>query len=533
MSNKKHTGSYYTPDYLSDFIVKRVSLHLTGGKTISIFEPSVGNGSILNALRKSDIFKKYDDILITALDINKIEINKAKSEIADIKNIKSSFEHCDFLDYIQKEKKLHHLIIGNPPYIKKNLLAEKQITICQEIHKEAGLSNNSIKNIWTAFLVKSTLLLENDGILAFVLPSELLQVKFAEELREFIQVQFQRVEIYTFTDLLFECKGQDTIILLGFKQSENKGVFYSNIENKKQLDSSLNLTKKDILVKSNVKWTHHILDSEELIFLHKVQEQLKSVSFYCDSKPGIVTAANSYFIVNKATEEKYGLNTYTKPIIQKGVYVNGSVVFSKEDYNQLTADGKPTRILCFKDEDIEYINEPVDSYLKLGEAEDIPKRYKCQIRKNWFVIPNISTPPDGFFFKRCHHYPKLLKNEANVWVTDSAYKINMNKGFEINHLIYSFYNSLTLVFSELTGRYYGGGVLELTPMEFKKLPMPFLSVTNDEFTSFTELFEKKNQIEDVIYKNDFLILNTAIKLNSEEIQRVQQIRSKLIRKRMR
>ena len=36
MSNKKHTGSYYTPDYLSDFIVKRVSLHLTGGKTISI-----------------------------------------------------------------------------------------------------------------------------------------------------------------------------------------------------------------------------------------------------------------------------------------------------------------------------------------------------------------------------------------------------------------------------------------------------------------------------------------------------------------
>ena len=260
---------------------------------------------------------------------------------------------------------------------------------------------------------------------------------------------------------------------------------------------------------------------------------MNPISFYCDSKPGIVTAANHFFIVDKNTEEKYGLSAYTQPIIQKGFFVNGSVVFGKEDYNQLLSDGKPAKVLCFKNEDKTCINKQVNSYLKLGEDAEIPKRYKCRIRENWFVIPNISTPPNGFFFKRCHHYPKLLKNEANVLVTDSAYKINMNGEHNINHLIYSFYNSLTLVFSELEGRYYGGGVLELTPMEFKKLPMPILATTDKEFESFAKSFEKKSRIDDILSKNDFYILNTTIGLNAGEVKRIQEIRAKLIQKRMR
>ncbi len=532
MTNKKHTGSYYTPDYLSDFIVNRISMQLPRGEHISIFEPSVGDGSFLNSLSKTDIFNQYENIQITALDINKNELDKAEEIISEINCLKT-FRNCDFLDYVKDETQKYSLIIGNPPYIKKNLLKDTQITICQEIHKEAELSDNSIKNIWTAFLIKSVQLLEDNGVLAFVLPAELLQVKFAEELRHYIQSHFQRIEIYTFSNLLFECKGQDTIVLLGFKQSNDRGVFYANVENKEKLNTQLSLTKKDILVKSDVKWTHHILDSDDLNFLHRIQKQLKPISSYCDSKPGIVTAANRFFIVDKNTEEKYGLSSYTQPIIQKGLFVNGSVVFDNEDYRQLLSDGKPAKVLCFKDEDAKYLSIQVQSYLKIGVDAEIPDRYKCKKRGNWYVIPNISKPAEGFFFKRCHHYPKLLKNEANVLTTDSAYIINMKEGYNINQLIYSFYNSLTLVFSELEGRYYGGGVLELTPKEFKKLPVPVLDITDEDFNTFTKDFEKKSQIEDILNRNDFNILNTSVGLNTEEIDHIQKIRTKLIQKRMR
>jgi adenine-specific DNA-methyltransferase len=532
MTDKKHTGSYYTPDYLSDFMVSRIVMQLPQEEYLSILEPSVGDGSFLSALDKIGVLRKYENIQITALDINKDELEKAKKSIQSIICSKA-FKHTDFLDYVKNDTQQYHLIIGNPPYIKKNLLTEQQIAICQEMHEEAGLSKHSIKNIWTSFLIKSIQKLKNNGILAFVLPAELLQVKFAEELRKYIQFQFQRIEIYTFSDLLFECKGQDTIVLLGFKQSKNKGIFYTNIENKEQLNDIPVLNQKDILVKSDVKWTHHILDSDDLTFLHKIQEGLKPVKTYCDSKPGIVTAANKFFIVDKDTEEKYELEPYTQPIIQKGFFVNGSIVFNDENYIQLLSEGKPARVLCLKDEDKAIINEQVKTYLKIGKNSKIPERYKCKIRKNWFVVPNISTPPDGFFFKRCHLYPKLLKNEANVLVTDSAYKINMNEEYKLNDLIYSFYNSLTLTFSELEGRYYGGGVLELTPNEFKKLPVPMVNISKEIFDEYTKQFEQKTRIEDVLNRNDFFILNTSIGLTMEDIQRIQGIRNKLIQKRMR
>ena len=51
-------------------------------------------------------------------------------------------------------------------------------------------------------------------------------------------------------------------------------------------------------------------------------------------------------------------------------------------------------------------------------------------------------------------------------------------------ICYSFYNSLTLLMSEIEGRFYGGGVLELTPSEFRRLPIYYTEPTDAEFAAF-------------------------------------------------
>ena len=62
-----------------------------------------------------------------------------------------------------------------------------------DIHLEQNLSNKRINNIWTAFLVSAISKLEDDGILAFVLPLELLQVKFTSEIRELLKQKKQKL----------------------------------------------------------------------------------------------------------------------------------------------------------------------------------------------------------------------------------------------------------------------------------------------------------------------------------------------------
>ncbi len=520
--SKKHTGSYYTPKYLAEFISKRLLNHFKNRTRLSILEPSVGDGAFLESITNY----RNQSVHITALDINSNELIKAEKKWTQ----RGDFINKDFLEYSSLCK--FTAVIGNPPYVKKNRLSLKQIELCKNIHSNENLSEVSVKNIWTTFLVKANTLLVKNGILAFILPSELLQVKFAEEIREYLKKEFERIEIFTFNDLLFECKGQDTIVLFAYKKAKNKGEYFTNISSRESLkQNQFKLNNNNLLVESKVKWTHHFLTSDELTFIDNLKKELKTVNHYSDSKPGIVTAANKFFIIDKQTEKKYNLSRHTKPIIQKGLFVNGSVVFNDSDIQSLEDASRPTKLLQLNNGD--RLSKKVREYLAIGEREEIPDRYKCKIRNNWYVIPNISVKPDAFFFKRSHLYPKLLKNNSNALVTDSAYKIEMRNGYDLNSFIYSFYNTLTLVLSEIEGRYYGGGVLELIPSEFKKLSIPYVEIDNTQFDDFIKNFQNKNSIEHLLAQNDFNILNSSLGINKDDIDKLTSIRKKLTDKRMR
>ena len=312
MTDKKNTGSYYTPSHLANFISKRVLSHFEGRTRISVLEPSVGDGAFVEELAKPSNI----NIKLTALDINQEELNKASDKW---NNKSSTFIKTDFLEYPNNKK--FSAIIGNPPYVKKNRLTQEQIALSKIIHQNEGLTEASVKNIWTTFLIKANTLLVGRGVIAFVLPAELLQVKFAEEVREYLKNEFERIEIFTFDDLMFECKGQDTIVLFAYKKAKAKGEFFANIKSKETLgQNSFGLKSNSLLVDSKIKWTHHFLTSDELTFIYNLKKELRNVNYYSDSKPGIVTAANKFFIVDKETEKQYNLSKYTKPIIQKGFF---------------------------------------------------------------------------------------------------------------------------------------------------------------------------------------------------------------------
>jgi adenine-specific DNA-methyltransferase len=173
----------------------------------------------------------------------------------------------------------------------------------------------------------------------------------------------------------------------------------------------------------------------------------------------------------------------------------------------------------------------VKAYLLLGKKNNIHTGYKCRNRQPWYNIPVVWAPV-GVVFKRSHLYPKLIRNDANALVTDAAYRIIPSDGYNIESIIYSFYNSFTLTFCELNGRYYGGGVLELTPSEFKSLPFPYKNIAPKEFTQFGSKFKDSEKMSDLIKENDVALLS-VLGLEPPEIKRIQKIREKLLAHRLR
>jgi len=529
VTNKKLTGSYYTPKIIADFLVVYLSAKLECNH-LTILEPSAGDGIFIQSLYKHESISKRINKVV-AVEREKTELSKVKM-ITKRKSLRTI--HSDFLNFQINNKQKFNLVIGNPPYIKKNLLEEKQVALCEELHKIYPLlSKNKIKNIWTAFLVRSINFVNRNGILALVLPSELLQVKFAAELRTLILKEFERVEIFTFNELLFkDCKGQDTLLLIGERKSKDKGVFYCNIDKLADLENKKFTLAQNVNIRES-KWTHHHLTTDEIVLLEKVKKELNVTNHYCTSKAGIVTAANDYFIINAKTVQEYSLKKYVKEIIQKGSFVNGSVILSKDEFEDLIKQSKPTFLIALDKTSKIKINEKINHYFEKGLALKINERYKASIRDTWYEVPNIGTPPEAFFFKRCNEYPKFIKNNADVLATDSAYTIAMNNGYNIETLIISFYNSLTLSFAELNGRYYGGGVLELTPNEFKNLPVPYIDFNVKDFNSFANDFKNKSSIKDICKKNDTLILKSIDKdLDSDSINKIFNIREKLYLRRI-
>lgn len=535
MINQKENGSYYTPEIMSDFIVKRIfdTKFYKLPKKISVLEPSVGDGIFVQSLLNNSISKNTD----AALDIverDSEELEKAKSLFKNSKNKKIKLEsHLqDFLDFQKANKKKYDLVIGNPPYIKKNHLTKKQLELCEKIHQKAGLSDKKIKNIWTAFLISGVESLTENGIISFVLPAELLQVSYAKELRDYLRKTLHKIEVFAFNELVFDGIEQDVIIIIGTKSSKQKGVSFFQA-------NKLTDLKEPHLIPGNTnidrdtldKWTNYILSEEELNFLDVFKQDIKAVKDYAKVQVGIVTAANNFFIIDKKVVDKYELKPYTKKILQKSSLIPQSLSVTLNDFSVLENKGKPVFLLALPDESDDSLSNKVKEYIKAGESNNVHQGYKCLIRNNWFHVSSVWAS-EGLFIKRSNLFPRILTNDAGIMVTDAFYRISMNDGLDIKSLAFCFFNSLTFIFTELEGRYYGGGVLELVPNEFKNISVPYFKIKAKDVEKLDQMLRSRKPLGEILKYTNQIVLKEKLKLSDREIREINKIYSKLVNRRL-
>ena len=523
----KKLGSYYTPEPLIDFALSRIEKSF-GNRKLHILEPGCGDGRFITRIHSKGIIGEPYSTLI---EIDDTSYADAKNNLANLNHTRVVQQ--DFLFYESPENKKFDLIIGNPPYISKKLLSSDQIQQIQKILTGAGVSSRADKNIWPAFVVKSVGLLKENGQICFILPFDLLQVKYGEDVQRLLEKEFNQIEIYNIKGRIFEAS-QNTVLLIASKHSSRKGIFYSEVttedinSSSRDFDSVIPSTPP-LAANGHMKWRSMILSAEELRFINGLAKNIKPVSDYITSKPGLVTAANSFFIVNEETLEKFNLSRYAKPIIQKSSFVNGEASMSAESYQKILDAQKPCFFLDFSNY-TKGQNELADQYLELGEGQNIHSRYKCLKRKIWFKVP-IVEPGEAVIFKRCHLYPKLLGNK-NFYTTDSAYNISPKNGVCMNSFIQSFYNPLTLCFAELQGRHYEGGVLEMTPNEFRMLPLPYLKFSKSDYADFLIRFSRKKSVFDSISDTSVRQNFKHLGINKQQFDELNRIYRKLVKLRI-
>lgn len=490
-TNQKLRGAYYTPLQLADAMVGLFADENLG----RVLEPSCGDGVFIDSLASNNLLDKIDSL--TAVEIDASEAEKARVRYKNTKNIKVLTE--DFLDFYERcyKKERYDLILGNPPYIRYQYLTEKQREIQSQILTSHGMKSNKLINSWVCFLVACVQMLSDNGRIAFVVPAEILQVAYAEDLRLFLTDQLSKITLITFEKLVFPEIEQEVLVFIGEKGGEEKGiriVEMNTLEDFKTLDLSKNGYQKVQHVKE--KWTKYFISANEAELIQKIRADDRFAPFkdYGIINVGITTGNNDYFSITKETEQQYDLQSVTLPLIGRSSHAHG-IYFTELDWRSNADNGKKAMLIRFPDTSYESYPEQHRAYIRLGEKAEQHKGYKCSIRDRWYIVPSVWVP-DAFFLRRNNIYPKFVLNRCGAVSTDTMHRMKFNESVDPLNVLLSYYNSISFAFSEICGRSYGGGVLEILPGEMGNILLP--KITNID----PQLRERLlSQVDTIVRKN--------------------------------
>jgi len=532
---QKIRGGYYTPKPIADFLARWA----IQTPTTKVLEPSCGDGILLESAIETLISLDAEKIdiknLVQGIELDPQEAQKASERIHAHDDLQlAHIDIGDFFTYCQTylfEDRLFDAIIGNPPFIRYQNFPEHQRTIAFYLMQRAGLHPNRLTNSWVPFLVAATLLLKKTGRLAMVIPAELLQVNYAAELRYFLSNYYSYLTLITFKKLVFNGIQQEVVLLLGEKNgSDHTGMRTIELDGIDDLTSYEYATFLGEHLKemdhSTEKWTMYFLDEEELqlIRMLKAHPKLTIASNVIDVDVGIVTGLNEFFVLTEQQVEKYSLKPYTHRIVGRSAHLPG-ILFSESDWLDNVEKQSPAFLFNPPDEPLYRLPIELKEYVTSGEEKGLNKGYKCRIRNRWYVVPSVWIPT-AFMLRQVHHYPKIILNDAAATCTDTIHRVRLRNGTPARIVAMAFLNSLTFAFSEVIGRSYGGGVLELEPNEAEKLPLPLIGADRLDLNELDRHLREGN-ISTVLDITDEVLLRQGVGLSIEETRMLRGIWQKL------
>jgi adenine-specific DNA-methyltransferase len=360
-------------------------------------------------------------------------------------------------------------IVGNPPFIRSHLFPESSRALAFTIMARMGFRPSRLMSTWLPFLAVCCGLLKPTGRLAMVIPEEFLAVSYADELRGFLLRHFRRV-VVCFPDANIFPEVQQAVVLLLCENTAGAptGLFtigYSDLE-----EGNHDATQGAQPWKWNSKWSHLFLSASERRCVDHWWSEIgwKSISEYGRVEVGIVTGDNDYFILRPRDAGRFPENCLV-PIITSARALRG-IRFDTDDFRQVVAEDRPAYLLNLQ-QPRSMLAPIVRDYLDVGEREKVSQRFKCRVREPWYAVPSV-WQPDAILLRQAGDMARLIHLAKKCAATDTIHRVTWKQPSRGRRHTASFMNTWTLLASEITGRSYGGGVLELMPGEANKLPIP-------------------------------------------------------------
>lgn len=375
MNKRKQCGMYYTPTKIVKSAIENLLSKNEINPNDKILDCCCGTGNFLLNLPDSVKLEQIygNDIDIISSHITKINL-ALKYNIRDLKILDKNITNFDFLtEYNQAG---FSYIIGNPPWgfcfskAQKKALSKDYLTARRENVESFDL-----------FIEKSLFILKKDGILTFVLPESVLNVKSHLAIRQIIK-ENNSIQYIHYLGNIFDgvnCPGIVLQIRHTKHSMKTSGMVICTEKNIFEISTERDFDIDNFSFKTS--------DSEYKL-LKKIQnpKDKKYLKNNADFALGIVTGNNKLYLSSKKSETNeviikgsdispYKINdgknfiTYDKNLFQQSAplemyraceklvykFISNKLVFAYDNLQRLTLNSCNILIPKVKDMNIKYI----------------------------------------------------------------------------------------------------------------------------------------------------------------------------------
>jgi len=217
-------------------------------------------------------------------------------------------------------------IIGNPPYIRIQILIETNPDISKYYSKKYVTGKRGNYDIYVLFVEKSIQLLKKNGLLGYILPHKFMLADYGRNLRKILAENRLLEKIISFSDKqVFEGATTYTCLLFLSKKNKEK-IQYFEISNS-NIQAELNKLSSNNFISinySNINEEDWVFRDEKIMdLLDKLDNKTQPLGCFCDRIfQGIRTSANNVYILKKVDK-----NTYYSKYLDENISIEKDLLY--------------------------------------------------------------------------------------------------------------------------------------------------------------------------------------------------------------
>lgn len=466
-------GQFWTPDWVAEPMTE----YVLASQSKVVFDPAVGAGAFFRAA-KVIASENAMRVSLAGMEIDPAALTQALESGLDQDDL-ASVTIGDFV--LQPPQTKFSAIVANPPYIRHHRLArEKKEHLKRLAIKIIGKPLDGRAGLHVYFLIRALSLLEENGRLAFILPADVCEGKFAHDLWSWISSCFCMDAVITFLPEASPFPNVDTNPLIFFiRKSAPQDKFLWVQCLRPQTDALKRWVRSGF--KSTAETDLFVIERElaEGLTTGLSRAPLTNshskyvLGDFVYVMRGVATGANDFFLMTTAQAQKLGIpNDYMVRAIARTRDVNGDEI-THETIRALENKGRPTLLLLLNGDDIEHFPATIRKYLRQGERLGLPTRPLISQRKPWYRMETRIPPPFLFAYLGRRH-SRFIRNTARVIPLTGFLcvypKSNDEKFVEQVWKILS--HPDTLANLSRVGKSYGDGAIKVEPRLLEQLPIP-------------------------------------------------------------